>query len=344
MQFFKNSALALMAMASAVVAQEWGNFTGEVTSIEHLIGKDYSLTSSLVISLNQSWSLVDIVGRRDGQISNKSIIYNTADSKYYATIAYTNTATSEDDNQLCFPAVPIRISLNEDADGTQQGRLIDGSFYIGCVDKSRVINAASSTSATTAGTIGTTSVVPTTTSTARMITITESTGFNIDSETTLSVSATASASATAVSTVSTEAPVTTSVIVSTVSAESSQPISTTEAATTTSAPESTSTSEAASSGGIVIVTVSSSVSESSTSVSTVFEVMTSSFESKTLTTSYVTTSAASTSAPAVTTVLVPGHNLTNGTGGVDQSNSASSTGIYSTLTMGVVVLVFAMFA
>lgn len=148
MQFAKNSAWLMALAFGAVNGQEWGSFSGEVATIDSLIGNDFALTSNLVVSLNEGWSLVDIVGRRDGQIANKSIIYNTADSKYYSTIAYTNTATSQNDSVVCFPPVPIRISLNQNSSGTEEGHQIDGSFAIGCIDKSRLGGASSSASST----------------------------------------------------------------------------------------------------------------------------------------------------------------------------------------------------
>ncbi|KAF5097302.1 hypothetical protein D0Z00_002443 [Geotrichum galactomycetum] len=146
MQLSKSLLFASSVLSAGLAAaQDWGRFDGQVDTIEYLIGNDYSLTSDLTIALNSSWSLVDIIGRREGQIANKSIIFNTADNKYYAKIAYTNTATSQTDNSLCFPAVPIRISLNQEKDGEVQLRLIDGSFDIGCLEKTRVEGAVTST-------------------------------------------------------------------------------------------------------------------------------------------------------------------------------------------------------
>ena len=152
MHFAKTSALIAALVSVASAQQEWGSFAGEVDTIKHVSGETYALTSDLTVSLNEGWTLVDLVGRSDGQISNKTIVYNSADSKYYGKIAYTNTATVDNSTTVCFPSVPIRISLNEKVDDTTTGRLIDGNFYIGCIDKSRISGESSASSGTATAT------------------------------------------------------------------------------------------------------------------------------------------------------------------------------------------------
>lgn len=142
---FPKSYLLTSLLASVAAAQEWGNFSGQVDSVEYVSDGLYALTSDITVSLAEGWSFVDIVGRNEGQISSKSIVFNSADSKYYGKLAYTNTATSDTQEEVCFPSVPIRISLNQEVDGSTSGRLINGNMYIGCVDKSRIANLPTST-------------------------------------------------------------------------------------------------------------------------------------------------------------------------------------------------------
>lgn len=335
MQFFKSASIAF-AIASTASALDWGNFSGEVTSINFLIGNDYSLTSDLVVSLNSSWSLVDIVGRRDNQIGNKTVVYNTADDKYYATINYTNTATSQNDSDLCFPAVPIRISLNEVSGDSTTGHLIDGSFYIGCIAKSRVANEESSSSSSTSS--GASVTTSTTVSSSTSQTVVATSDFNFDTESVLSGSVTASNSGSAVGTVTTEVSASTTesstsstIVVSTAASSTAQTSPTASSATVTS-------TASPSSSGLEIVTYSSSVSISSSSA---FEVVTSSFTSKSMTTLFRSDTSSSASSVAGSTATHSSNATT-----VGQSNSAavSTPAIYSALSLGAVVLVFALFA
>lgn len=134
------STVLLALFANYANAQEWGNFSGEVDTVKYVSANLYELTSDISVHLANGWSFVDIVGRTDGQISNKSIVYNSADSTYYGKIAYTNPSTSDTESEVCFPSVPIRISLNSEQDGSTSGRLVNGNFYIGCIDKSRISN------------------------------------------------------------------------------------------------------------------------------------------------------------------------------------------------------------
>lgn len=142
---FKSAALAVFGMVAAVNAQDWGNITGQVSSIDYLIGNDYSLTSTLVLTLNSSYSLVDLQGRREGQIVNKTVIFNTVDSKYYAIVSYTNTAINQTETEICFPPVPIRVTLK--SNNNQPNRIVDGNFFIGCVEKAGVGNIPKSSTA-----------------------------------------------------------------------------------------------------------------------------------------------------------------------------------------------------
>lgn len=138
---FLSGAIAALASFSslAAAAEEWGSFSGQVTDVARASSTEFSLVSDLTISLNSGWSLADLAGRTEGQIENKTIAFNTADGKYYARIGYTATPTNVTDTQICFEPVPIRISLNEEVNGAAQGRLVDGYFFIGCIDKSKIL-------------------------------------------------------------------------------------------------------------------------------------------------------------------------------------------------------------
>lgn len=323
-----------------VAAQSWGNFSGQVSSIEYLIGNDYSLTSDLVISLNESWSLVDIIGRRDGQIGSKSVVFNTADNKYYAKIAYTNTATSQNDTELCFPSVPIRISLNQNNNGTTQLRLVDGSFDIGCVEKTRVDNVFS-TSRAPDNTIGTTSLA---TMSTKDINVVTETGLSINFKTTaIDADATSTSSVPSAISTSTISTIPSSsaefVTVSSEATSSHQPSSTLSVESSSSSEKSSSVSAtSAQPSTFIIQTISSGSPEPTSTVissSTVFEVHTSSFVT------FITT----TSAP-VSTVIPKVSASSSGNSsinGVDQSNTAAKmASIESSLYMGAfVTLLFA---
>lgn len=319
MQFSKSLLFTSSVLSAGLAAaQDWGRFSGQVATIEHLIGNDYSLTSDLTVALNSSWALVDIVGRREGQIANKSIIFNTADNKYYAKIAYTNTATSQTDNSLCFPAVPIRISLNQDNGDGVQLRLIDGSFDIGCIEKSRVEGAVTTTESP--GTIGTSSF-----STTKPV-----------------------ETSTSIITESEPTPSTFSTLTSTTSEEpssSSSTISEAPLSTVTFAPYPTSevtesASESASvTSAVAIETISSgSIEPTSTFLSSVFEVQTSSFVTFTTTARSAPASSASTVTPKVSASATHGNGSFNG---VDQSNMAvKMASIESSLYMSAFVALF----
>lgn len=150
---FKLLSSTLAAMASltglARADDNWGSFTGQVSSVQYIFDKDYSFVSELVIALNQNWTLANLQGRTNGQIANKTIAFNTADSKYYAKIGYTTTANNETSSQICFDPVPITISLNEKVNDSEQGRIVNGFFFIGCIDKSSIINLPSSSPSST---------------------------------------------------------------------------------------------------------------------------------------------------------------------------------------------------
>jgi hypothetical protein len=146
---FPKSYLLTSLLASVATAQEWGNFSGQVDSVKYVSEGLYALASDITVSLAEGWSFVDIIGRNEGQISNRSIVFNSADSKYYGKLAYTNTATSDTSEEVCFPSVPIRISLNQEVDGSISGRLINGNMYIGCIEKSRIANHPTSTASST---------------------------------------------------------------------------------------------------------------------------------------------------------------------------------------------------
>lgn len=333
MKLTKYCFLTSTTLSGLVAAQSWGNFSGQVSSIEYLIGNDYSLTSDLVISLNESWSLIDIAGRRDGQIGNKSVVFNTADNKYYAKIAYTNTATSQNDTELCFPSVPIRISLNQDNNGTTQLRLIDGSFDIGCVEKTRVENVFS-TSRASDNTIGTTSLATASTKDVNVVT---ETGLSINFKTTaLDAEASSTNSVLSTSTISTiPSSSAESVTVLSEATSSHQPSSTLSIESSSrSEKSSTESATSAEPSSFIIQTISSGSPEptSSTKVfsSTVFEVHTSSFVT------FITT----TSAP-VSTVIPKVSASSSGNSsinGVDQSNTAAKmASIESSLYMGAFV-------
>jgi hypothetical protein len=314
--------------AGLAAAQDWGSFSGQVATIEHLIANDYSLTSDLTIALNSSWSLVDIVGRREGQIANKSIIFNTADKKYYAKIAYINTATNQTDTLLCFPAVPIRISLNQESDDGAQLRLIDGSFDIGCIEKTRVEGVATTTE--NPGTTGTSSFSKSIKTSTSIITKSEST--------------TLSTLLTPVSTTSEEPSS------STVFELSTFTLSETPMSTVTFAPYPTSEETISASGSasvtissktnvFVIETISSGSSEpTSTFSSSVFEIQTSSFVTFTSGSASASASSASTVTPNVSASATSGNGSFNG---VDQSNTATKmASIESTFYMGAFMALF----
>lgn len=205
---FLSSALAAVASLSSFVHadESWGSFTGQVTAIDYIFDKDYSLLSELIIALNQNWTLADLQGRTNGQIANKTIAYNTVDSKYYAKIGYSATAINVTDTQVCFEPVPIQISLNENVNNVQQGRIVNGFFFIGCVDKSTIIGYPSPTP--------TSSIIISTTSHAStdITTISSGTATSVESSSTTDSPVT-----------TTSAPVTshTTLIISTISSDTS---------------------------------------------------------------------------------------------------------------------------
>lgn len=230
------STLAAAATFSAGLvkaAEEWGSFSGEVTNIDYIFAKDYSLISELVITLNPGWSLADLEGKTAGQITNKTIAFNTADSKYYAKIGYTATSVNNTEDAVCFEPVPIRIALNEEKDGAKQGRLVDGYFFVGCVPISKIANlpassASADASSSAPATVSTTSLASTIIQTISSATDAHSSGDAHSSEAhstdapvstetvTSSVAPSAIASTTslpAFSTVSTSAPHSTVVVV-----------------------------------------------------------------------------------------------------------------------------------
>lgn len=267
MHFAKTSALIAALVSVASAQQEWGSFAGEVDTIKRVSGETYALTSDLAVSLNEGWTLVDLVGRSDGQISNKTIVYNSADSKYYGKIAYTNTATVDNSTTVCFPSVPIRISLNEKVDDTTTGRLIDGNFYIGCIDKSRISGESSASSGTASATDASASASAT------------------DSSVTTEVSASASATDASAATTAASAPV---------------------SGTATGSAEATATE----------------------------------LSSKTLSTSYVATSASSTGVAVVHPTSGTNQTNTTTSSGLEQVNSGVVNSAFSAVSLGMMVVAF----
>ncbi|KAF5093106.1 hypothetical protein D0Z00_004246 [Geotrichum galactomycetum] len=277
---FPKSYLLTSLLASVATAQEWGNFSGQVDSVKYVSEGLYALTSDITVSLAEGWSFVDIIGRNEGQISNKSIVYNSVDSKYYGKLAYTNNVTSDTSDQVCFPSVPIRISLNQEVDGSTSGRLINGNMYIGCIEKSRIASHSTSTASSTSD--ATSKAVSATTTVAASSSVTD---------------------------------VSTSAVVSTSSELTALP---------TLHPNVTSTHTGAEAPIQVNAT-----SSSSTGV----------YGNKTLVTSYAPTGTGVKNVTATRAANVTGTGVV-----INQNNSGATTGISSVLTLGAIVLTFALLA
>lgn len=295
-------------LASLAKAQEWGNFSGEVDTVEYVSENLFSLTSDITIALAEGWSFVDLVGRNEGQISNKTIVYNAADSKYYGKLAFTNTATSNTAEEICFPSVPIRISLNQQTDGSTSGRLINGNMFIGCIGKSRIESyPTASTSSTTQAASETQSVT------------TDVTSSDAATKDSTSTSALASGESTTPS-LSTDA--------------SSEVLSaTTTVATSDVVSASTSESVALSSSDVSSISAhDSTVAETASTIH--LPILTGAPSDNTLIISYAPTS---TPVKNVTTTGVA--NFT-GTGIVINQNSGATNSITSMLTLGAVMMCF----
>ncbi|KAF5095425.1 hypothetical protein D0Z03_001841 [Geotrichum reessii] len=302
------SYLVASLLASLAKAQEWGNFSGQVDSVEYVSENVYSLTSDITVSLAEGWSFVDLIGRNEGQISNKTIVYNSADAKYYGKLAFIDTATSDTADEVCFPSVPIRISLNQQTDGSTSGRLINGNIFIGCIGKSRIESYPTASTSSTAHAASETQSVTTAVTTSDAATKdSTSTSVLVSSESTTPSLSTHS---------------------------SSEVLSaTTTVATSDVVSASTSESVALSSSDISSISVHySTVAETTSMVH--LPILTGAHSNNTLITSYAPTS---THVKNFTTTGVA--NFT-GTGIVINQNSGATNSITSMLTLGAVMMCF----